>query len=93
MRIQDGFVLRRLKGEYIVVGEGLAQVDFNHILHLNASAAYLWEQLSGRDFTEDDMVNLLVEKYKIPPDTARADALHFSNALQEQGILIACHKI
>ena len=47
MKIKEGFILRKICGEYVVVGEGLAQVNFNKMLSLNASAAYLWEQFQG----------------------------------------------
>ena len=35
MKIKEGFILRSICGEYIVVGEGLAQVNFNKMLSLN----------------------------------------------------------
>ena len=49
MKIKEGFILRKICGEYVVVGEGLAQVNFNKMLSLNASAAYLWEQFQGKE--------------------------------------------
>ena len=42
MKIKKGFVLRQLLGEYVVTGEGLERVNFNKIISLNATAAYLW---------------------------------------------------
>ena len=41
MRIKKGFVLRELVGQKIVTGEGLEQIDFNKLVSLNSSAAYL----------------------------------------------------
>ena len=40
MKIKDGFILRSICGEFIVVGEGLAQVNFNKMLSLNESATF-----------------------------------------------------
>ena len=34
MRIKDGFVLRTIIDNYIVVGEGLSQINFNKIISL-----------------------------------------------------------
>ena len=56
MKIIDGFRLRKLGKEYIVVGEGLAQVNFNKMVSLNGTAAYLWESVEGRDFTVADLL-------------------------------------
>ncbi|MBR1569827.1 MAG: PqqD family protein [Bacteroidales bacterium] len=74
MRIKEGFVLRSLCGEFIVVGEGLSQVNFNKMLSLNASAAYLWESVSGKDFTVEDLAKLLTDKYEVTFAQALEDA-------------------
>ena len=74
MKIKDGFTLRSLYGEHIVLGEGLAQVKFNKMVSLNDSAAYLWEQVAGREFTAEDLAALLTAKYDVPADQALKDA-------------------
>lgn len=73
MRIKEGFILRSICGEYVVVGEGLAQVNFNKMLSLNNSAAYLWKELEGKDFTLDTMVDLLLENYDVTREQAAED--------------------
>lgn len=60
--------------EYIVVGEGLGQIDFNRLISLNYSAAYLWDQIKGMDFTTESLASLLVERYGIDLPTALNDA-------------------
>ena len=86
MRIKEGFTLRTICGEHVVIGEGLAQVNFNKMLSLNASAAYLWEQVQGKDFTVEDLVSLLTEKYDVSEDRARQDAAKLVLSWQEQGV-------
>ena len=88
MRIKDGFVLRTMLGDYVVVGEGLAQVDFNCLLTLNATAAYLWESVDGKDFTKEDRADLLVDKYGIPREQAISDSEKIANTWIEQGVLL-----
>ena len=56
MRLLDGLVLRSLLGEHIVTGEGLARVDFSKVISLNETAAWLFEQVQGRDFGPEDLV-------------------------------------
>lgn len=86
MRIKEGFTLRTICGEHVVIGEGLAQVNFNKMLSLNGSAAYLWEQVKGKDFTVEDLVTLLTDKYEVSEDQARQDALKLVQVWQEQGV-------
>ncbi len=87
MRIKEGFTLRTICGEHVVIGEGLAQVNFNKMLSLNATAAYLWEQVHGKDFTVEDLVTLLTDKYEVSADQARQDALKLVQVWQEQGVV------
>ena len=86
MRIKDGFTQRTICGEHVVIGEGLAQVNFNKMLSLNGSAAYLWEQVHGKDFTVEDLVTLLTDKYEVSEDQARQDALKLVQVWLEQGV-------
>ena len=87
MKIKEGFVLRSICGETIVVGEGLAQVNFNKMLVLNESAAYLWENLSGKEFSLDSAVSLLTERYEVDESTARADAEKLLAAWADAGVM------
>ena len=41
MKIIDGFRLRDIMGQAIIVGEGVNQVNFGKLVTLNASAAFL----------------------------------------------------
>lgn len=86
MRIKDGFILRTICGENVVVGEGLAQVNFNKLLSLNTSAAWLWEQVKGKDFTVEDLATLLQEKYDVSADVALADSQKLADSWKEQGV-------
>ena len=88
MRIKEGFVLRQLKDQHVVVGEGLAQVDFNHIITLNNSAAYLWQAVNGRDFSVQELADLLVGRYKISPETALQDVSEWVEKLVEKDVVI-----
>ena len=87
MKIIEGFRLRTLGEEYIVVGEGLGQVNFNKMISLNASAAYLWESVEGKDFSVDDLTQLLLDRYEVEPAVAAADAAKLAKAWLEAGII------
>ena len=87
MRIIEGFRLRKLGKEHIVVGEGLAQVNFNKMVSLNGTAAYLWESVEGRDFTVADLTALLLERYEVEAEVAERDAAALARAWVEAGIV------
>ncbi len=87
MKIKDGFTLRSLCGEHIVIGEGLALVDFNKMLSLNDSAAYLWEQVKDKDFEIEDLVTLLTDRYEVSTGRAREDVTTMVSLWRENGIL------
>ena len=87
MKTNDAFTLRSICGEHILVPEGLAVVNFNRMFTLNATAAYLWEQLRGQDFSQEDMVNLLLERYDVSPDAAEEDTRKLLQVWQEMGVV------
>lgn len=87
MRIIEGFVLRPLVGEYIVIGEGIAQINFNKMVSLNPTAAYLWESVEGKDFTVEDLTKLLTDKYEVSEEQAASDAAALAAKWIEAGIV------
>lgn len=86
MRIKKGFVLREMCGENIVTGEGLEHLNFNKLISLNPTAAYLWQELVGKEFTREDMAKLLVERYGIDKELAMKDSRRLSEALIKAGV-------
>ena len=93
MKIKDGFTLRTICGEHIVIGEGLAQVNFNKMLSLNGSAAYLWEQLKGKEFTEEDAVKLLTDKYDVTPERALEDVKKLLEEWKKQVAIVEAEEL
>lgn len=87
MRIKEGFILRSICGEYVVVGEGLSQVNFNKMLSLNDSAAYLWKEAEGKDFTEEDLVQLLLDRYDVSLELAASDVRKLLETWISEGVV------
>ena len=87
MKLLDGLVLRPLAGEFIVTGEGLSRVDFSKVVSLNATAAYLWEQVQGKDFTAEDLVALLTARYDVDAQQARADVDKMLESWRQAGLV------
>lgn len=87
MKIKEGFELRSVCGENVIVATGLKNIDFSKLISLNESAAFLWNGLLERDFTIDDMVKLLTDEYEVDAETARQDAEAIAKQWQEIGLI------
>ena len=75
MKAKNGFKLRPLGDEFILLGEGIEQVNFNKMITMNSTAAYLWQKVeNGRDFDAQGLAELLVEEYEVDKETALRDA-------------------
>ena len=75
MRIKDQISLRKIADEYImIVGSG-DSLDYTQAVSLNDSAAYLIEQVQGRDFSAQDWVELLTERYDLEQAAADVEQL------------------
>jgi hypothetical protein len=75
MKTKPGLTLRDICGEYIIVAEGLENIDFSNIISLNESSAYLWKKVEQMDsFTADDLARFLTDEYEVDLATATADS-------------------
>ena len=86
MKIKEGFVLREVCGEHIVTAEGLENINFNKLISLNETAAFLWKALIGKEFTVEDMAQLLVDEWGIDMELALKDSENLCKAWEEAGI-------
>lgn len=87
MKALQGFTLRKLLDKFIIEGPGI--VDFNKIIVLNESAAYLWENIcSLENFDEKTLADLLVKKYGIDEDTAAKDSSAIAAKWLDEGIVV-----
>ncbi len=80
MKIKEGFILREIGGELVVIATGDLSRDFNGTIILNKSGRFLWEMLQ-KGCDADDMVNALLNKYDIDEAKARIDTITFINKI------------
>ena len=65
MRLREDLVLRRVGQDHVIVDPGQDMVDMSKVFTLNDSAAWLWNQLIGKEFTSEEMVRLLTDQYEV----------------------------
>ena len=83
MKFKKEYKVRNIAGENIIIKQGRFGADMTRVIALNESSLLLWEQLQGKDFELEDVVNILTEHYDIDSATATADAKVWVEKLTE----------
>ena len=86
MKIKDGFLLRQVGDNHVVVPVGIQTVDFRCIITLNEVGAFLWQKMTV-DCTVVDLVEALLAEYDVTADIATADVERFVASLREKNLL------
>lgn len=88
MKVKNGFNLREVCGENIIIAEGDENIDFSNIISMNESSAYLWQEVQKLDnFTIDTLTQLLCEQYEIDEATAKNDVTTLATQWAAAGII------
>ena len=88
MKAKTGFRLRALGDEFILVGESVEQVNFNKMITMNQTAAYLWREVEKLpDFDAETIAQLLTDEYEVSYEQALTDAKSTIETWQEAGII------
>ncbi|MHB8062197.1 MAG: PqqD family protein [Ruminiclostridium sp.] len=87
MQIKNGFMLREIAGQSVVVPLGSRVVEFNGIMTLSESGALLWRKLEENS-SVDEMVELLLTEYDIDRNTAQKDVEEFVEGMKSNSILV-----
>lgn len=63
MKIADGYMLKEIAGNFVVIPIGQNIVDYKSMLHLNETGAFIWKQIDeGSDYTK--IVDALMKEYE-----------------------------
>ena len=86
MKIKEGFVLRKVGKEQVIVAIGPAAMILNGLIKLNTSGVFLWKMLS-KGVTKEEMVTALQKQYDITGAQAAHDVEVFVETLRKTGCL------
>jgi len=84
MKIKDGFVVRDVAGDTVVLPTG--DLDINAMITLNETAAFMWRAME-QEISEEDLQKLVMEKYEVDADTAANAVNVFVSQLKENDFL------
>lgn len=86
MKIKDGFLLRQVAGQNVVLPAG-DTLDLNVMITLNETGAFLWERLQ-QETTEEELVQALLGEYEVSEAVAASAVAAFVKKLEENGFLV-----
>ncbi len=87
MRIKEDLFLKRIAGVQVVVPVGTENINFQGMITLNDTGAFLWELLT-EERTEEQLITQLLAEYDVSEEIAAADVKRFVTKLQEADLLI-----
>ncbi len=86
MKIKEGFVIRKVMGNHVVIAVGDASRDFHGMIKLNDTAAEIWGYI-GEGKSYEDIVSAMLEAYDVSEEKLRADITDTLNTLEQQGVI------
>ena len=84
MKIKEGFLLRQVAGETVVIPTG-ETMDLNMMITLNETGTFLWEKMQ-EETTEEALTAALLAEYDVDEKTAAEAVSGFVAKLNENGI-------
>lgn len=85
MKLKDGFLLRQVAGQTVVLPVS-GDLDLNMMITLNDTGAFLWERLQN-EIDEVALVAALLEEYDVDKATAKNSVAAFVKKLRDNGFL------
>ena len=86
MKIKEGFILREVAGQFMVVAIGDLSKEFNGIVRLNSVGKFLWENMQ-EDTTAEELLKKITSEYEVDEETAKNDINKFIETLKGADIL------
>ena len=85
MKLKEGFVLREVAGDIVVIPSG-DTLDLNMMITLNETGRFLWTKLeAGAEMPE--LVQALTQEYEVSEQDAERHIEKFVAKLNENGLL------
>ena len=85
---KSNYELKEIGGETLLIPRGAETVDFNNVTVFNEAGALLLGAMNEATDV-DSLAQMLVEKYNIQPDEAKADTEAYIQKMLDAGIIEA----
>ena len=87
MKLKENLTVRKIGDEYMMVSDSDAGLDYTRVISLNETAAYLVEEVGKREFTKDEWIELLMNKYDVEREVAVADVEVLIDKFVKEGLV------
>ena len=84
MKIKDGYLLKEIAGNFVVVPVG--NVDFDGMISSNETGVFIWKKLEN-ETTFDAILADFLNEYEIDEATAKSDLEAFLTTMRSAGLL------
>jgi hypothetical protein len=74
MKIKEGLKIRFIADENVLIIQGNPGIDTTKVASFNDTANRLWDELYGKEFSLNDVAQLLISDFNIDSVTAESDA-------------------
>lgn len=88
MQINPDFTIQKVGGSYVAVAVGETSKNFHGMIRLNETGAFLWNKMTERDCTEEELVDALLAEYEIDRETATRDVHKMIENLKSHPIFL-----
>lgn len=86
MKIKEGYILKKVAGENIVIATGEARLSFNGIITFNEVGAEVFDRLDGTR-TLEQIVDEIAAIYNAPREIIEADIKKLIDKMKKQGLI------
>lgn len=86
MKIREGFLLRNVAGNNVVVPIGQATLDFNGMMSLNETGAFIFSKMLDGT-TKEQLIEDLISEYEVEREIAQKDVDDFIEKVEGEGLL------
>ena len=86
MKIKEGYVIRQVMGNYVVIATGEESRNFHGMVKLNDTAANIWNYIAEGK-SEDEIVAAMLEEYEVDEAKLSADVKKTIEILVAQGLV------
>lgn len=85
MKIKEGFLLRNVAGNHVVVPIGQATLDFNGMMSLNETGAFLFSKMI-EGTTREKLIEAVMTEYGIDEKLAQKDVDNFIRKVEGEDL-------
>lgn len=86
MKVKDGYILKKVAGENIVIATGEARLSFNGIITFNEVGAEVFTRLDGTR-TVDQIAQEIASLYNAPKDVIEKDINNLIEKMRNHGLI------